>query len=133
MGPHHIHCSLGLSVFIDTSSRVYFSFSNRCGTPAKSTPLWGLASLLAHRLVSTPLRRRAITFLPPIDMGPRQIHPSLGLSVFTSTPSCVYPVRGRVRTFLPLVDVGPSPNLPLFGAQHLYWHTVSCLPSFEEE
>ena len=32
----------------------FFLFSNRCGIPAKSTPLWGLASLLAHRLVSTP-------------------------------------------------------------------------------
>ena len=33
-------------------------FSNRCGTPTISTPL-GPASLLAHRLVSTPLRRTA--------------------------------------------------------------------------
>ena len=32
------------------------SFSNWCGTATKSTSLWGLVSLLTHRLVSIPLR-----------------------------------------------------------------------------
>ena len=36
-----------------TSSLAFLPFSNRCGTP-QSTPLWSLASLLAHRIVSTP-------------------------------------------------------------------------------
>ena len=42
-----------------TSSLALFPSSNRCGTAPKSTPLWAPASLLAHRLVSTPLRGTA--------------------------------------------------------------------------
>ena len=38
------------------SSLALFPSSNRCGTAPKSTLLWGPASLLAHCLVSTPLR-----------------------------------------------------------------------------
>ena len=41
------------------SSLALFSSSNRCGTAPKSTPLWGPTSLLAHHLVSTPLRKTA--------------------------------------------------------------------------
>ena len=52
------------------SSLALFPSSNRCGTAPKSTPLWGPASLLAHCLVSTPLRgiaRRLAHRLEPVS------------------------------------------------------------------
>jgi len=49
---------------------------------------------------------------------------NVGLSQFT-------PSGQHLRwhfSFSP-IDVVPPPNPPPFGAQRLYWHTVSCLPS----
>ena len=65
VGPPPNPPPLGPSVLTGTPPRVYPPSGNsekadtsyRCGTTPKSTSLWGPASLLAHLLVSTPLRR----------------------------------------------------------------------------
>ena len=88
------------------------------GPPPNPTPIWCPASLLAHRLVFTPLWRTAR----------RLTHRGQ---------------RPRWHSFLPLIDVGPPPNpTPLwcpasllthhlvstpFGEQQEGWHIVRCL------
>ena len=82
-----IHPPSGRSV----SSLALFSSSSRCGTAPKSTPLWGPASLLAHHLVSTPLRDTE----PPNPRGPA--------SLLTHT-SCLPPSGNRALKSTPLWD-----------------------------
>ena len=82
-------------------------FSNRCGTP-QSTPFRGPASLLAHRLMSTPLWGSA----SPTNVGSHN-PPPFGAQ------------RPRWHLFPSLINVGPL-NLPPFRAQHPCWHTASC-------
>ena len=65
-------------------------------------PLWGLESLLAHRLVSTPVGQpnvlaRTLSFLQSMWDPPPNL-PPLGPSLLTGTSSCVYPLRGRASS-----------------------------------
>ena len=85
-------------------SLALFPSSNRCGTTPKSTSLWDPASLLAHRLVSTPFwgtgRRRAHRLVSGSDTicngsdPPRADIVLFGLSL-SGFPLPLYSLEGR--------------------------------------
>ena len=76
------------------SSLALFSSSNRCGTTPKSTTLWGPASLLAHRLVSTPFGEQREGW--HIVRCP-QIHHPLGPASLLAHRLVSTPLRGTAR------------------------------------
>ena len=124
-------------------------------SPTKSTPLWSPASLLAHRLVSTPFEEQRqgwhtvwITVLFGlkgfiIELPLPNALP-LGSNVLTSTPPRVYPLRGRATRLAHRPDNGvvwtkkihirasPTKSTPLWCPAFLLTHCLVSTP-FEEQ